>query len=350
MGIKLSMKQRILVAIALIGFIIGGVFVTHFYRVFFAKNTVFDTPTKEVLIPSVNIQAAAYDSLSKVVKRIDLFQQAAIRKGYSPIPGRFILEYGMNNNDMINRLRSENKPLKLTFNNQKTIFHLAGFVANKIEADSTAIVNAFFETSFLEENGLNAENVFSVCLPNTYEFFWNTNAQQFRKRMLLEYNRFWTPKREAARKKMKLERTEVIALAAIVQLESYRVRERPAVAGVYLNRIRKRMRLQADPTVIYALKRKANDFDLDIRRVLYKDLKIKSPYNTYRKRGIPPGPITMPDVSAIDAVLFPEKHSYLYFVADPSRTGYHLFANTLSQHNKNKKKYTAWLRQKNIYR
>jgi len=344
------MKKRLLVAIALVGFVLGGVFVGHFYRVFFAKNTAFDSPTKEVLIPSVNINAAAYDTLSKVVKRIDLFQQAAIRKGYSPIPGRFILENGMNNNDMINRLRSENKPIKLTFNNQQTLMHLAGFVAQKIEADSISIVNAFLDASFLEEQELTKENVFSICIPNTYEFFWNTNATQFRDRMLLEYNRFWTPKRETARKKMRLDRVEVIALAAIVQLESYRVIERPTVAGVYLNRIRKRMRLQADPTVIYALKRKTNDFNLDIRRVLYKDLKIKSPYNTYRNRGIPPGPITMPDVSAIDAVLFPENHNYLYFVADPDRTGFHLFANTLSQHNKNKKKYTTWLRQRNIYR
>ena len=344
------MKKRLLVAIAIVGFVLGGLFVGHFYWVFFAKNTAFDSPTKEVLIPSVNINAAAYDTLSKVVKRIDLFQQAAIRKGYSPIPGRFILENGMNNNDMINRLRSENKPIKLTFNNQQTLMHLAGFVAQRIEADSTSIINSFLDPSFLEKKGFTSENVFSICIPNTYEFFWNTNATQFRDRMLLEYNRFWTPKRETARKKMRLERVEVIALAAIVQLESYRVIERPTVAGVYLNRIRKRMRLQADPTVIYALKRKANDFDLDIRRVLYKDLKIKSPYNTYRNRGIPPGPITMPDVSAIDAVLFPKNHNHLYFVADPDRTGFHLFANTLSQHNKNKKKYTTWLRQRNIYR
>lgn len=344
------MKQRILVAIALIGVLIGGIFVTHFYRVFFAKNTAFDTPTKEVLIPSENVQKAAYDTLSKVVKRIDLFQQAAIRKGYSPVPGRFVLDFGMNNNEMINRLRSQNKPLKLTFNNQMTLMHLAGFVSKKIEADSSAIVNTFYDTAFLQENGFSTDDVFSICIPNTYEFFWNTSAAQFRDRMLLEYNRFWTPKREEARKSMSLDRTEVIALAAIVQLESYRVDERPTIAGVYLNRIRKRMRLQADPTVIYALRRKANDFDLNIRRVLYKDLKIKSPYNTYRTRGIPPGPITMPDVSAIDAVLFPEKHNYLYFVVDPERTGYHLFASTLSQHNKNKKKYTSWLRQRNIYR
>lgn len=344
------MIKRVLLATILLGIIVGGVFVTHFYRVFFASNTAFDTPTKEVLIPSDNTKVAAYDTLSRVVKRIDLFQQAATRKGYHPIAGRFVLENGMNNNEMINRLRVDNIPLKLTFNNQKTLMHFAGFVGNKIEADSTAIMQAFLDTDFLEKNGFNAENVFSICIPNTHEFFWNTTATQFRDRMLLEYNRFWTPKREAARNSLRLKRTEVIALAAIVQLESYRKVERPTVAGVYLNRLRKRMRLQADPTIIYVLKRKANNFDLDIRRVLYADLKIKSPYNTYRNRGIPPGPIAMPDVNSIDAVLFAEKHRYLYFVADPDRTGYHLFATNLADHNKNKKLYTSWLRQKNIYR
>ncbi len=346
----MSTIQRLLVIVALIGVLIGGIFVYHFYNVFFTSNTSFENKTREVLIPSVNTKVAAYDTINQLVKRVDFFRQAAQRKGYTPIPGRFLLTYGMNNNDMINRLRSENEPLKLTFNNQKTLMHFASFISTKIEADSAAIVQSFNDPKFLQEHGLTNENVLSLCIPNTYEFFWNTSAEQFRKRMLLEYNRFWTPRREAARKKMNLERTEVISLAAIVQLESYRVDERPTVAGVYLNRLRKRMRLQADPTVIYALKRQANDYDLDIRRVLYKDLKIKSPYNTYRKRGIPPGPITMPDVSSIDAVLFPEKHNYLYFVADPSRSGYHLFATTLSQHNKNKKRYTTWLRQKNIYR
>ena len=344
------MIKRVLLATILFGILVGGVFVAHFYRVFFASNTAFETPTKEVLIPTENTQLAAYDTISKVVKRMDLFQQAARKKGYYPIAGRFVLDYGMNNNEMINRLRIDNKPLKLTFNNQKTLMHFAGYVSNKIEADSTAIMQAFLDADFLDANGLTKENVFSICIPNTYEFFWNTTATQFRDRMMLEYNRFWTPKREAARKNIKLSRTEVVALAAIVQLESYRKVERPTVAGVYLNRLRKRMRLQADPTVIYALKRRANNFDMDIRRVLYVDLKINSPYNTYRNRGVPPGPITMPDVSAIDAVLFAEKHPYLYFVADPDRTGYHLFATSLAEHNKNKKRYTSWLRQKNIYR
>lgn len=329
------MKQRILVAIALIGFILGGVFVTHFYRVFFAKNTAFDTPTKEVLIPSENTPTAAYDTLSKTVKRIDLFQQAAIRKGYNPVPGRFVLEYGMNNNEMINRLRSENKPLKLTFNNQKTMFHLAGFVASKIEADSTAIVNAFFETSFLEANGLTAENVFSICLPNTYEFFWNTNAQQFRKRMLLEYNRFWTPKRESARKKINLSKEEVFILASIVQREASILSEQKKIATVYLNRLKKRMRLQSCPTVIYAHDILETDYDSEIRVLLYDHLKIKSPFNTYKTRGLPPGPIFMPEISTIDAVLFPVSHNYYFFVVDPKRPGYHNYSTTFRTHLQN---------------
>ena len=148
--------------------------------------------------------------------------------------------------------------------------------------------------------------------------------------------------REEKRKKLNLSRAEVISLSAIVNEESKKVDERPRVAGVYLNRLRKGMKLQADPTVVYAMKRKANDFDLVVRRVLYKDLQINSPYNTYRKRGLPPGPITMPDVSSIDAVLNAESHNYLYFVADPNKVGYHLFASTYKQHLANRD-YIRWL-------
>ena len=350
MGNNNQVIKRVFLAVLLLVFLIGSAFVFYFYSVFFASNTAFETSEKEILIPSSDTKVAAYDSISRVVERFDFFQQAASRKGYFPMPGRFVLDKGMNNNELINRLRSENKPIRLTFNNQKSLMHLASYVASKIETDSTAIMHAFYDEDFLQQNNLTQENVFSICLPNSYDVFWNTTGVQFRDRMLKQYKTFWTPKRESARKKIKLTREEVVALAAVVHKESYRVDERPLLAGAYLNRLRKRMRLQADPTVIYALMRKANNFDMDIRRVLYEDLKIRSPYNTYRNRGIPPGPITMPDISAINAVLFPVKHNYLYFVADPSRSGYHLFATKLSQHNKNKKIYTRWLRKKNIYR
>ena len=126
--------------------------------------------------------------------------------------------------------------------------------------------------------------------------------------------------------------------------------ERPRIAGVYLNRLKKRMKLQADPTVIFALKDQNDNFDRKIRRVLYKDLKIKSPYNTYKYRGLPPGPICMPDLDAIDAVLNAENHKFLFFVADPQNRGYHLFGRNLKEHNFNKKKYIRWINKKKIYR
>ena len=143
---------------------------------------------------------------------------------------------------------------------------------------------------------------------------------------------------------------KVIYLAAIVQKETEKVDERPRVAGVYLNRINRKMKLQADPTVIYAMKSEFKNFDTIIKRVLYKDLKIDSPYNTYKNRGLPPGPITMPDISAIDAVLNPENHRFLYFVADPNNPGYHLFAKNGRDHNRNKKIYTRWLNRNRVYR
>ena len=143
---------------------------------------------------------------------------------------------------------------------------------------------------------------------------------------------------------------EVITLASIVHKETIKAVERPLIAGVYLNRLKQRMRLQADPTVIYALKQKFQNFDTIIKRVLYKDLRIRSPYNTYRVKKLPLGPIAMPDISAIEAVLRPEKHSYLYFVANPEKPGYHRFASSLAQHNRNKRKYTRWLNQNKLYR
>ena len=181
-------------------------------------------------------------------------------------------------------------------------------------------------------------------------FFWNSSPKYFQKRMLTQYESFWTPKRRDAAQKQGLSPNEVITLAAIVQKESLKIDERPLIAQVYLNRLKKKMRLQADPTVVYALKKEQNDFSLVIRRVLRKDLKIKSLYNTYRNKGLPPGPIAMPDISAIDAVLFPASHNYLFFVADPNKPGYHDFSTSLRDHNRKARKYYRWLNQQKLYR
>ena len=189
-----------------------------------------------------------------------------------------------------------------------------------------------------------------MYVPNSYEFFWNTNAEQFRARMLKEYKRFWNASRLAKAAQLEMNPLEVVSLAAVVHKETAKVDERPRVAGVYLNRLRNNMLLQADPTVIYALKLHAGDFNQVIKRVLYKDLELDSPYNTYKYAGVPPGPITMPDITAVDAVLNAEKHDFYYFVANVERFGYHKFAKSLAQHNRNKVQYVRWINQQNINR
>ncbi|MBT7695589.1 MAG: endolytic transglycosylase MltG, partial [Cryomorphaceae bacterium] len=196
----------------------------------------------------------------------------------------------------------------------------------------------------------NKENILSIFVPNSYEVFWDIEPDQFRDKMFLEYEKFWNKSRTEKAKNLGLTKKEVIALASIVQKESVKVDERPIIAGVYVNRLNTRMRLQADPTVIYSIKDYYKNFDTIIRRVLYRDLRLNSRYNTYKINGLPPGPISMPDITSIDAVLNYKKHEYIFFVADPYNRGYHLFARNLSEHNRNKKVYTRWLNSRGIYR
>mgnify|MGYP003689776929 FL=1 len=212
------------------------------------------------------------------------------------------------------------------------------------------MIRAFTDEKFLKENGFNKENILSIFIPNSYEVYWNVEPNQLRDKMFSEYQKFWNDNRIQKAKKIGWSKLEVTNLASIVQKESIKIDERPTIAGVYINRLNKRMRLQADPTVIYSIKDYYKNFDTIIRRVLYRDLRLKSRYNTYRINGLPPGPIAMPDISAIDAVLNYEKHNYIFFVADPYNRGYHLFARNLTEHNRNKKVYTRWLNNRGIYR
>src|SRR5690606_36684484 len=174
---------------------------------------------------------------------------------------------------------------------------------------------------------------------NTYEFFWNTSARQFRDRMTKEYRSFWNEERRAKAEGLNMTIQGVSTLASILHNETVKIDERPRVAGVYLNRLNRGLLLQADPTVILANKKLSGDFNQVIKSVLFHHLEVNSPYNTYKFAGIPPGPIAMPDISAIDAVLNPEQHDYLYFCASVELFGYHELAKTLAQHNVNAAKY-----------
>jgi UPF0755 protein len=344
--------KRILLTLVLLGLLVGGTFAYMVYGAFFTPNTAFKNVEAFVLIRTDASFSEVKKSLEPLLKDVDAFESAADKKGYSQNirAGKYRIGTGMNNNEIINSLRVGNVPVKVAFNNQETLADLAGRISVQIEADSTSLLNAFNNKEFLSKHQMDLENSLALYVPNSYEFFWNTDAEAFRSRMLKEYNRFWSATRKEKAKALGLSPNEVVALASIVHKETAKIDERPKVAGLYLNRLRTGMLLQADPTVIYAIKKETGNFDTIIKRVLYKDLELASPYNTYKNSGLPPGPITMPDISAVDAVLSPEKHDYFYMVANVENFGYHMFAKNLAQHGRNKVQYIRWINAQNIIR
>lgn len=251
-----------------------------------------------------------------------------IRKGTNVIETARTLKLGMQ------------VPVRVVINNVRINAQLAAKLAAQIEADSAQIVRTLTDDALARSVGFDSLTLFSMFIPDTYEFYWTVTPEEFVKRMRREYDRFWTPTREAALARCRLSRFEVMTLASIVYEETKAADEMPRVAGVYINRLRKGMPLQADPTVKYA----TGDFSL--RRILRKHLKINSPYNTYINKGLPPSPICMPSISAIDAVLNYEEHPYLYFCARPQMDGHHNFAVTYNQHLANARAYVAALNER----
>ncbi len=321
------------------------------YREIFSDNTNFSEKEQYVHIPTNSDFEDVKKIMTPYIKDMERFEKVAEKKSYPTniFAGQFLLKKGMNSNDIIKALRV-NVPVKLAFNNQERLEDFAGRIGSQIEADSTSLMNVFLDKKFLEENGFKENNVLSVFIPNSYEFFWNTTAEKFRDRMTKEYRNFWTAERLSKAEKLGLTPLEVSVVASIVHKETVKTDERPRVAGVYLNRLKDGMKLEADPTVIYAVKLKANDFNQVIKRVLFKDLETDSKYNTYMYAGVPPGPIAMPDISALDAVLNPEQHNYIYFCASVTNFGYHEFAVTPAQHEVNRQKYVAWINAQGIKR
>ncbi len=345
-------RKKIVLVISLLGVFIGSYFVFNFYQIFFWSNTRFNNEASYVFIDNDDTIDSVAVQLEPILKSVDWFRIAAQKKGYSDRvkPGKFKLTSGLGNNEIINILRSQRLTVKVVFNNQERLEDLAERIATQIEPSKEELLDSFYDEAFLKENGFNQENALSMYLPNSYETYWEANPDTFRHLMLKNYELFWNTKRSDQAAALGLTPQQVYILASIVHKESVKVDEQARIAGLYLNRLQRGMKLQADPTVIYAIKKASSNFDQQIKRVLYKDLRLDSPYNTYKIKGLPPGPIAMPDLSAIEAVLNPEKHAYLYFVASPDNPGYHLFAKNLVQHNINKKAYVRWINQQKIYR
>lgn len=251
-------------------------------------------------------------------------------------PGRYVLTDGMTNQQLINMLRMGHQtPVKVVFNNMRTVEQLAGRISEQIEADSAEIVEIINRNDTLDA---------TIFIPNTYEFYWNTDAEDFVGKMLVEYRNFWNESRRNKAKAHKLTPRQVSILASIIDKETRKTSEMPTIAGVYINRLNKRWPLQADPTLVFALG------DYNIRRVLDVHKNIDSPYNTYKYAGLPPGPICIPSIAAIDAVLNAETHNYFYFCAKDDLSGYHVFAKNITEHNKNAEKYRKALNKNKIYK
>lgn len=344
--------KKILLTVVLLGLVGMAGFSYYVYQNIFTPNTGFNNPQAHVFIPTGATFKMVQEELSPLLKDMNTFVTVAQRKGYSSNikAGHFIIKKGSNNNEIINSIRSGNIPVTIKFNNQERLENLAGHLAKQIELDSASLLDAMLDVDFLKVSGFTQDTALGMYIANSYEVYWNTSPKAFCQKMLKEYNAFWNTSRVAKAKAISLSKDQVMALAAIVQKETAMIQERPTVAGLYLNRLKKGMLLQADPTVIFAKKKTENNFKQVIKRVLFKDLKIASPYNTYKYSGVPPGPITMPDVSAIDGVLNYKKHGFYFMVADVENFGYHKFAKTLSAHNRNKKQYVNWINKQGVKR
>ncbi|WP_347159829.1 endolytic transglycosylase MltG [Pontibacter chitinilyticus] len=317
------------------------------YQIVYTPNVDTKGQDTYVYIPKGATFVQAMDSVEAtgvVVDRLSMRFLAKLMDYDKAVkPGRYKLVNGWTNRQLISSLRSgEQTPVKLTFNNVRLRSQLAKKLAAEVEPSEATIDSLLNDQQYLASLGFDTTTVVSMFIPNTYEVYWTTTAPELMERMKKEYDKFWTPERQAKAAEIGLSQKEVSTLASIVQAETIKNDEKPRVAEVYLNRLKKGMLLQADPTVVFAV------HDFTIRRVLNTHLRFDSPYNTYKYKGLPPGPINVPNISSIDAVLNPEQHNYLYFCAKEDFSGYHNFAATEREHINNAHRYQRALNERNI--
>ena len=342
-----SLIRYIIYTIVVI-FVLAAVEIGRLYHEIYSPNIA--TPQRQEFYLCIPTGSTYQDvisllELNNIIRDRKSFEWAAKKKKYpeNVHPGRYCIRQNMSNNQLINMLRSGiQDPVKLVINIARTPEDLAGKVSKQIEASEAELMKRMNDNEYLKPYGFNTESVIGMFIPNTYEFWWNTDADGFFKRMNKEYDKFWTRERLGRAKEINFTPNEVITLASIIINETNKEEEYRTIAGVYINRINLGMRLQADPTVKFALG------DFERQRILKNDTYIDSPYNTYIHDGLPPGPIAIPTVKAIDSVLKFEKSDYLYFCAKDDFSGYHNFARTLDQHNKNARLYQKALNRRKI--
>ncbi|WP_316810150.1 endolytic transglycosylase MltG [Pedobacter heparinus] len=344
---KKKTKGKIILALALAVLVVAGYFGFNFYRVYFSPNATGSE--KYLYVRTGSTMDDLFEELRRkdILNEIGTFSQAAAKMDLAGAlkPGRYKLNKGMNNRSIINMLKSGNQdPVKLKFQNLRKKENFAGYLARNLEPDSLTFINLLDSAALIEKYGFNKDNSYVMFIPNTYEMYWNVTAAVFFERMHKEYEKFWNAERKQKAAALNLTPIQVSILASIVDAEALYDKEMPVIAGLYLNRLNKGILLQADPTVIFA-----ND-DFTVKRVTNSLLQVQSRYNTYKYAGLPPGPIMMPSINAIDAVLNREQNNYIYMCAKEDFSGYHNFAVTVQEHELNARKYRAALNKRNIYK
>ena len=345
---KNRFKKRLFIIFTVLCAIIFGV-AWMLYGAIFKSNVSIEAQQEEVYIPQKSsVEEVAF--LLKHAKIIDdertFLWVAQLKKFQMPSKGgRYIIQSGWSNNDIINSLRiGEEMPIQLTFNNIRTLEDLSGRIASQLALDSTEMMNYFNNYDFLHSLGFDFETIIAMFIPNTYQVYWTTSAEDVFKRMKREYEAFWTKERRQKADIMDLSPIEIATIASIVDEETNKSFEKPIMAGVYINRLNRGIPLQACPTLKFAL----NDFS--IKRILNVHMEVESPYNTYKNKGLPPGPIRVASIQSIDAVLNYQKHNYIYFCAKEDFSGEHYFSKTLREHNAYAKRYHKVLNKNKIYK
>lgn len=340
-----STLKKFIVAMVIILIIALGFTALNYYLKYFGPNV---TGNREYLyIRTGATFNDVFDTIKKddIVKDSTTFYWAAQNMNYADRvkPGRYHLKEGMSNRRLINMLASgTQEPVTLSFHNLRLKEQFAGFVSKKIEPDSLAILKLLDSASFVQQYGFTTDNVYTMFIPNTYQIYWNTSAEKFFRRMYANYEKFWTPERKQQATDIGLDPIKVTILASIVDGEALHDDEMPTIAGLYMNRLKKGMKLESDPTIIFA------EYDFTIHRVLSKYLTVNSPYNTYVHTGLPPGPIMMPSVNAIKSVLNYQHNDYIYMCAKEDFSGYHNFATNVADHLANARRYQEALNERNI--
>jgi UPF0755 protein len=336
----MNKKTKIIAGIFVGLSVLTSVFSLYFYQLFFAANFLIDKKDKALYIPPRASFEQVMDSLKKgeflndeisfrFVSKLLKYQDEGRIK-----PGRYVMKQGMNNLAAVRKLRSgAQDPVRITFNNVRVKKDLAGRISRHLMADSAKLLQMLNDPAVVANYGFDTATITAMFIPNTYEMYWNTSEEELLQKMKREYDKFWTAERKAKADALGLTPIQVSILASIVEAETKKRDEASRIAGVYLNRLNVNEKLQADPTVIFALG------NFGIKRLSLKDLQYDSPYNTYKYTGLPPGPINVPPLQAIEATLNPEKHQYMFFCAKEDFSGYHVFAKTFDEHLKNAARY-----------